>query len=350
MKKGFRILLKYFIQKARKSRLLLSLFEAPIDVQSMNVSRSFTSQTGKSFNLYRDFRSKIKPGWENYLLNQGKKIDYSDEKLNKSIENGQFALSRILPIVNAASKKIKDSTILEIGCHLGSVSYLLSDMNAQEIYATDFTGYKAKSANSDDVSEKTLEAIDVELSVARENLRAKFKNGNKVKFYNDDICTSTLPKNKFDIIFSFDVLEHISDSNKAFETIASLLKPNGIAIHEYNPFFSLNGGHSACTLDFPWGHVRLSKTDFEKYIDEIRPKEKQLAKSFYSDGLNRMSISQLKEYSKKNGLEIVSILQFTKEQHVRMLTDEIVEECKANYPSIDIADLVAPKVIVILKK
>lgn len=349
MKKVFNKILKSFIQRARKSKLLLSLFEAPIDINTFEKKGEFITSKGKNITLYKNLRDKVKPGWQNFLVNQGKKVDYSDEKINQSINNSQYALDRIIPLISSNSKEIKDSVILEIGCHLGSTSYLLAEKGAKEVYATDFSGYKAKSANTEDFTEKTLNEIDTDLKNAREKLREKFSNGNRVHFFNDDICNSQLPKEKFDLILSFDVLEHISNIDEAFKTISERLNSGGIAIHEYNPFFSLNGGHSACTLDFPWGHVRLSAEDFNRYIDEIRPDEKILAKSFYKEGLNRMTGVDLENYSLKNNLT-TTILYFTKEQHVRMLTSEILEDSIRNYPSLKLSDLVAPKVIVIQKK
>ena len=60
-----------------------------------------------------------------------------------------------------------------------------------------------------------------------------------------------------------------------------------------NPFFSFNGGHSLCTLDFMWGHVRLSETEFERYLIQFRPKENKVAMKFYRNNLNRMTLKKL---------------------------------------------------------
>ena len=58
-----------------------------------------------------------------------------------------------------------------------------------------------------------------------------------------------------------------------------ILKPGGFAFHQYNPFFSYNGGHSLCTLDFC--HVRLSAKDFERYLKQFRKEEYEMAMNFY---------------------------------------------------------------------
>ena len=223
-------------------------------------------------------------------------------------------------------------------------------MGAKEVYATDFNGYKAKSADTNNNSEKNLNEIDSELNISRNKFGKLFKNRNAVKFFNDDICNSKLPESYFDLILSFDVLEHISNPEQAFANISKILKDDGIAVHEYNSFFSLNGGHSPCTLDFPWGHTRLSEKDFLRYVKEIRPDEENLDMSFYKNGLNRMTIDKLIKISKENNLEILSLIQFTKEQHVGLLNNEIFVQAKNIYPDITVADLVTPRIIVVHKK
>lgn len=347
MKKLVVKILNLFIQKAKKSKLIQSLFESPIDLNKFVVFGKFVDSNNISHNLHSGFRSKIKPGWENYVKCHGKGFDTSDDAIKANFESGRHSLDRLNPIINSFGRKIETSTILEIGCHFGAVSYLFAELGAKKVFASDFSGYKASAVDKNETSEKILNDIDNDLKTAREKLRLYYKRSENVEFYNDDICKSKLPEKNFDLIVSFDVLEHLSNPAKAFENISSLLKKDGIAIHEYNPFFSLNGGHSACTLDFPWGHVRLSEKDFERYISEIRPSEEILAKSFYYEGLNRMCLYDLYKYSYDNGLKILSVIQFTKEQHVRSLNGEIFEQCKAVYPNITLADLVSPKIIVV---
>ncbi|OFX46450.1 MAG: hypothetical protein A2046_04695 [Bacteroidetes bacterium GWA2_30_7] len=342
--------INYFVKKLKKSHYVQSLFFAPINIKSMPVFGIFTDSYGNIFKLYSGFRTKLKPDWKSFVENQGKKFQTNIEFFKNNKKDCRLALNRIIPIAYSYSKIIENSNILELGCHLGGVSYCLAEMGAKEVYSTDFAGYKASAADSNNNSEKTLIEIDNELNTARTEYAKLFKNNSAVKFLNDDICNSKLPESHFDLIISFDVLEHISNTEQAFANISRILKDDGIAIHEYNPFFSLNGGHSACTLDFPWGHTRLSESDFLRYVKEIRPDEENLDMSFYKNGLNRMSIDNLIKISKKNNLEILSLIQFTKEQHIGLLNDEIFSQSKKVYPDITIADLVTPRIIIVHKK
>jgi ubiquinone/menaquinone biosynthesis C-methylase UbiE len=170
------------------------------------------------------------------------------------------------------------------------------------------------------------------------------------KFFEDNICNSSFKSNSFDLIFSWNVLEHIQKPELAINEIFRILKPGGIVFNKYNPFFCQGGGHSLCTLDFPWGHVRLDESSFEKYIKEIRPEELDIALPFYKNSLNRMTMKKLKEYHIKSGFDLLTVLPYPKQSNINEVTEEILDQSKANYPTIDFLDLVSNGVICIGRK
>jgi SAM-dependent methyltransferase len=100
-----------------------------------------------------------------------------------------------------------------------------------------------------------------------------------------------LEPDSFDAIVSFEVLEHLRRPAAAFAAMRGLLRPGGVAYHDYNPFFSLFGGHSLCTHDFPWGHARLDHGDVERYLAERRPEAAAQTLRFFDESLNRMTLS-----------------------------------------------------------
>ena len=129
-----------------------------------------------------------------------------------------------------------------------------------------------------------------------------------------------------------------------------ILKPGGYTFHEYNPLLSFNGGHSLCTLDFMWGHVRLSSTDFQRYLKQFRPFEYDIAMRFYRENLNRMTVNQLKQYIKIAGFERIMLFPNIYIENYFELNEEIFVECKNNYPSLELIDLVSPALYIGLKK
>ena len=147
-------------------------------------------------------------------------------------------------------KKFQNSNVLEIGCHSGTASFLIAEKGAKKVVGTEFTEYKVKSLDGQDFENTKLEKVNNSLDLLRSQLAERSTHKENVEFLNDNICDSDLKGIKFDIILSWDVLEHLSDARSALFNMAELLEDDGIMIHEYNPFFALNGGHSLCTLDF----------------------------------------------------------------------------------------------------
>jgi SAM-dependent methyltransferase len=342
-------LVKYAIDKVKRNRFVQNLFESPFDLNKFPKMGQFHDSNSNSFELLHGLRSKIKPGWEGMLVS--KKTEITQYYLKKKKRNGEIAVEKILPIINALGKSIKQSNILEIGCDSGGASYSLAEFGASRVVGTEFSGYKVKSVSSDKGNvDQQLNEVNEDLKKIRQSLASYFINSDKVDFVDDDICNSMLTRSSFDIVCSWEVLEHLHDTEKAFAAVYQLLKKDGISVHEYNPFFCLKRGHSLCTLDFLWGHTRLSEEDFSRYISEIRPDEKDRALSFYKRGLNRMTMSDLKDQIQKAGLKIISVIPFTKEQHLRMIDRDILIQTQSHYPKATILDLAAPRVYVVVQK
>jgi len=338
----------YFIDKAKKSAYIRSFFDSRIKVEKLERFGEFKDSFNNTFELRKGLRSIIKPGWEN--MYKDKMFDVSSDCLNQTAYNGKLAVNEMVPLINAFGKKIAGSTILEIGCHAGATAFSFAEKGGKEVFASEFTEYKVESIDSESVTKNKLVSVSEELTFLRNQLSIRYKEKDRVRFVEDDICNSTLPKNYFDIISSWQVLEHLHQPKKAFENIASLLKDDGIAIHAYNPFFCINGGHSLCTLDFLWGHVRLNEQDFTRYIEQIRPQEKEKALAFYQKGLNRMSIEDLKKYCAEAHLKILSLLFFHDKHNIKNLDYDILSQCQRNYPTLSFDDLITPIIILIVKK
>ena len=270
MKKLKNKIIQFAVAKAKQSKFLKSIIEKPIDLNKLQVTGSFSDSFGNSFTLYDNLRSKIKPNWQTYFSTVPTKFTFDDKTVNSIFENSMLQVNRIEPLINSFGDGIKGKTIAEIGCHSGGVCYAFARKGAEKIVGTDYVEYKVSSSDSKE-TEKAGEEVTSTLTQLRNKVAERFDQVGKVKYLNDDICNSTLADNTFDLVCSWDVLEHIHKPEGAFTNIYRILKPGGISIHEYNPFFGLNGGHSACTIDFPWGHVALDSENFEKYCINIQP-------------------------------------------------------------------------------
>lgn len=351
MEKFTTSIVKMVIDKAKRNKFIQNVFESPFNFENFESMGSFTDTKGNKHLLFDGLRSKIKPGWENISKVPIHAQSISAARLSKYQSEGRILANKILPLLNTMGKKMEDATILEFGCNSGAASLAMADLGAKKVVASDFSGYKVKAVNKEKgVDDVQLNKVNGYLQGLRDNLQLLFENRDKVEFKDDDICNTQLTPNSFDLICSWEVLEHIHDPAKAFKGIANLLKDDGITIHYYNPFFCINGGHGMCTLDFLWGHVRLNEQDFSNYMEEFRPDDKVKAMSFFRDGVNRMTHADLMNHMEDAGLDVVDVIPYSKEQHLRMINHDMLQQCQANYPNLKIIDLVTPEFVIIARK
>jgi len=117
--------------------------------------------------------------------------------------------------------------------------------------------------------------------------------GTKVGFHLGDITKKTeFPDDYFDLVYSAQTLEHIADLPAAFAEMNRILAPGGAMLHVYEPYFHPLGGHSFGTLDFPYGHVRLSTDDVDRYLTQFRPHEAVETIPWIRSSLNRSHTQQ----------------------------------------------------------
>lgn len=98
-----------------------------------------------------------------------------------------------------ASKYIENKTVFDFGCGGGYGTEYLSRFTKKEVFGFDKNTNAIKTTNS---------------------------------FFHKDnlIFSASLPKKKFDVIVSFQVIEHIKDRVEYYKKLKKLLKPNGIIL------------------------------------------------------------------------------------------------------------------------
>jgi SAM-dependent methyltransferase len=163
-----------------------------------------------------------------------------------------------------------------------------------------------------------------------------------VRFAAGDITRQTEFKSEsFDIIDSASVLEHINDLEAGFHEMHRLLRPGGLMIHQYNPFYCANGGHALAILDCPWGHVRLTRDELRSYIEAHRPYEAEIAHKWIDHDLNYLPIRDVQRLLVKAGFEIRFWQQHgSPKRHLKYLSSEVISECLDANPGIALDDLV----------
>jgi SAM-dependent methyltransferase len=313
-------------------------------------AREFVDRHGLAHPLDPTLRDRLKPSWRTMLDPIAIARPPSDDALRDRARKAATVVAEASTLVAATTGRPLAGRILEVGCYDGAAAYQLASRPGTEVVASDLARYYLvqRPGASTDADLGPQQAL---LDDIRE--RAAVVSGaapGSVTFVEDDITRSTLPAGSFDAIVSFEVLEHVADPDAAFAGMARLLCPGGLLYHDYNPFFSINGGHSPCTLDFAWGHARLDAEDFERYLRELRPSEIDQALRFYGENLNRMTLAALHQAVSAAGLELVAVIPWFDRNLVARLESSVLADVQRLYPAAAVEDLLATFVAVIARR
>lgn len=134
------------------------------------------------------------------------------------------------------------------------------------------------------------------------------------------------------------------------ENMFRALRPGGFSFHEYNSFYSVDGGHSLCTLDFPYGHARLSAEDSRRYIAKYRPQDLDVSMNFYNHCLNRMTVQDLRNHCSDTGFDIQALCTWEDIMDLAIVDRATLAQCRRLKPNITINDLLSSRIWILLRK
>ena len=323
---------------------------APTPEPAPLVKPDFVDRLGVRHPLDPSLRDRLKPSWRAMLDPVALAKPPSDDALRDRARKATLVVAEASALVAAATGERLAGRILEVGCYDGAAAYQLAARPGTAVVASDLSRYYLVQRPGVAV-EEDLGGQQALLAEIRERARVLADAApGIVEFVEDDITGSTLGSASFDAIVSFEVLEHVQDPGAAFAGMARLLRPGGLLFHDYNPFFSANGGHSPCTLDFPWGHARLDPEDFERYVRELRPAEVDQALRFYRENLNRMTLADLRTAVSAAGLELVAVVPWADRALVLRLEPEALAEVQRIHPMASLDDLLSTFVAVVARR
>ena len=249
--------------------------------------------------------------------------------------------SRILSSLTSHGFTPGTSTALEIGCGRGYMTHALSALGVSEAIGLD-------------VKPKTYYSIAEEPLVQTALAHHRGGTRNKAWVGRGDALALPFPDESLDLVHSVSVLEHIPDPMEAFKEMYRVLKTGAFAYHGVDPWFSPVGGHSLCTLDFPWGHVRLSSEEFVDYVRQHRPYECEATLDFYDNGFQkpRLTVSEMEAIVIESGFEIQEWPDSKPayQDHYTFLDQHLLKECRRNYPLVTVRDLMTSGYSMVLRK
>lgn len=138
---------------------------------------------------------------QNDVVFTGERLVINSEVKNKYSD----VLEQHIERYKLASQFVKDKVVLDAACGAGYGSKMLSKNGATQIFSVD-------------ISEECLENAK----------RSYFDD--KIEFMQGDVNQLAFENNKFDVVVSFETIEHIKDGSKWIKESSRLLKDDGIFI------------------------------------------------------------------------------------------------------------------------
>lgn len=305
----------------------------------------FQTENNLQLPIVPGFREQVKPTWKSVF----KSFEYSPISFEKA-NNLKTDLRSAISILNKYGISIEDKRILDVGCYLGIQAIAGVEHGASSAVGIDIPEYYVNQSTDGNVdASKVLTERRQQLLNLHTNL-----DQSKISFEDKSVFEMSYDS-EFDLIFSWETFEHITNPEEALKRIYKALKPGGVSYNLYNPFFSISGGHSMCTLDFPFAHALLTDRDFQKYVEIHQPEGvpenySQLCCNFFTKNLNRMTQRDLKTYIKKAGFKTLDFIGIPDLNLLKLVDTNTLEGIQTLYPTATLKDLLCGYVYFIIQK
>lgn len=322
--------------------------------------QTFTDAGGQVHGLMPGYRRQVKAGWEQMLACEpGVCPVPTAGQAAMSVRAAIRRVELMERLLDGHGVTVRGGDVLEVGCWDGACCLALAGYGARRVVGIDHQDYflwNVDPAEADEAlrqrARQSMEAIQTvtgEAAIRQGVVNADTRS--KVELYNADLHDCPLPDGSFDLVCSWQTLEHLVPPEAGFAAMARLLRPGGFAFHEYASFASRSGGHALCTLDFPWGHVRLSDGDMERYLRTFRPVEYPHAIRFWRRYLNRLLLADLPDLAARAGLELVRVTPWlSRSQYEEEYRSDFLIQGRRWYPRMTMEDLLHDYIALVLRK
>ena len=229
--------------------------------------------------------------------------------------------------LQAHGLELERARVLDVGSGSGRLAFALAGLGAPDVVGVD------------------LDPEGGVPSLERGPVRDRLAGNRRVRLEAADVSRlDGFEDGSFDGVCSMSAIEHFADLPAALEEMTRVLRPGGLAYHGVDPWYGKAGGHSLCTLDLPWGHVRLTSGEFERYVTELRPNERDEAIEFYGRAFQtpRRTLAESRAAFEAAGLEVLEWRELPlplRDPHRGLATGDLLRDCRRLHQEMTRRDL-----------
>jgi ubiquinone/menaquinone biosynthesis C-methylase UbiE len=264
-------------------------------------------------------------------------VPREDEVQRKAAFYRELA-SRLRDDLSAHGLDVAGARILDAGTGSGYLAFALAGLGAAEVVGVD------------------LDPVGYVMPGERERMLALLAGDHaaRVRLESGDVHSLSFPDERFDLVCSMTAVEHFADLEKATAELTRVLDRRGLMLHGVEPWFSKRGGHGLLTLDFPWGHVRLTPSELRRYLEEVRPHEAESALAYHAQGFQRRpaTLAESRAVFERHAtvLEWSETPVPTLDPHRALATSGVLRDCRARFPAVTRRDLLTLTYTVIARR
>jgi SAM-dependent methyltransferase len=188
--------------------------------------------------------------------------------------------------------KLSAGVMFDLGCGFGGRT-----LSFQRITGGDYVGL-------DTDSRAGVTALQFARSMGSHRASFAAGVGESLPFANDS----------FDVVLCYDVLEHVQDLEKTLDEIYRVLKPAGLFLAVFPPYFHPKGAHlDGYVSRVPYANLLFSTNVLVRAIDEVldergdgyRPQPLRSGDKMY--GLNGVTIRSFRRMLRKSRFEVIRL-------------------------------------------
>jgi SAM-dependent methyltransferase len=197
---------------------------------------------------------------------------------------------------------------LDLGCGSGELTLAFARRGVKRITGVDFLPRNIESARS---------------------RAAEAGAGEGVKFVCSDLY-GWAPEGRYDVLLSFDALEHIEAPGAFLRKIEDFIAPGGVAVLAFGPLFhSPFGDHmwDFFRLQIPWRGILFSEQALLRVRKEcFRPTDPARSYAEIAGGLNLIRYSEFLQYVRDSGwrFDYLAVNAFLKRKPLLRLASDLV--------------------------